>query len=92
MDFTLYDEDFGMRDDLVANLHFSKKDIIKQVGGDPTQRQYHMQWFNLYGCNASKDNKYSKMQNEDHDLSTTYKGRVLVEYSCIDMDTPEFKI
>ena len=51
-----------------------------------------MQWVNLYGCNATVSNKQAQIQNEDLELSTTFKGRVLVEYSCLDMETPEFKI
>jgi len=60
LDFELYDEDLGVSSELVANLHFSIKEIIKNVGGNPKERRYHMQWFNLYGSNPSESNKYSE--------------------------------
>ena len=92
LDFELYDYDGVGSDELVANMTFSKKEIIRKVGGDPNKRKFHTQWFNLYGCNPSKDNKISKEQNADSEKSTTFKGRVLVEFSCIDMENPTFKI
>lgn len=89
--FELYDQDLTS-DDLVATLTFSIKNIIKRVGSDGKKRQYHLEWFNLYGANTSGSGDNVTIQNEQIEHSTTFKGRVLIEYSCIDMESPVFKV
>lgn len=41
LDFQLYDSD-TVKDELVANLQISIKEVIKKVGGDSKKRKYHM--------------------------------------------------
>jgi hypothetical protein len=60
INFELFDSD-ALSNEMVANLHFSIKDILEKVGQDPKVRKYHLQWFNLYGCNTSVRNKISVM-------------------------------
>jgi hypothetical protein len=62
--FTMYDYDFGMRDDMVCSFKFSIKDILKSDSSrnkkdvwnaiseefEP-EMTYTMRWVNLYGCN-----------------------------------------
>lgn len=81
-----------MVDELVANLRLSIKEIISKVGNDPNKRRHHLQWYNLYGSNPSESNSFSKEQNEDIEKATTFKGRVLIEVSCINMDNPMLAI
>jgi len=54
--------------------------------------KYKMQWFNLYGSNPEYEGKNASMQNEDPDAATTFKGRVLIEYSLINDEHPVMKM
>jgi len=97
--FSLYDYDRGQRDDLVASMGFSLKEILKtdsSKAGDDIN--YTMKWVNLFGCNPADSGSFgarkkaADSQNENPDEATTFKGRVLVEYFSVDCKHPEMKI
>jgi len=93
--FNLYDWD-ATGDDLVASMRFSIKDILKTTDntglleGEP--KKYEMRWVNLYGCNPEYSGKHAEEQNKYPLEATTFKGRVLVEYWCIDDEHPVMKV
>jgi len=92
--FNLYDYDATARDDLVASMKFSIKEILKIDSSmkEPGEMDYKMQWINLFGCNPDCTGSEADAQNNNPDLSTTFKGRVLVEYGVIDDQHPAMKI
>ena len=76
-------------------MTFSIKDMISTVdNGQEGQNRFKMKWVNLFGCNAEvdEDAKWGAIQNADVHEATTFKGRVLVEYSMIDEKHPVMKI
>ena len=93
--FSLYDYDFGTRDELVASMKFSLKEILKTDSSKcgPGDVNYTTRWVNLFGCNPDyAGRKAAGPQNENPDEATTFKGRVLVEYWVTECKHPEMKI
>lgn len=82
------------RDDLVATLQFSIREMLKTDSSKKPKGQYNytMKWVNLFGCNAAYTGKEADKQNDEIDLASTFKGRVLIEYMTIDAKHPIMKI
>lgn len=56
--FQLYDHDTIGRDDLVATMQFSIKEMLKTDSTkNPKNPKYTMKWVNLFGCNAAHTGK-----------------------------------
>ena len=56
--FQLYDHDTLARDDLVATMQFSIKEMLKTDSSkNPKNPKYTMKWVNLFGCKADKSGK-----------------------------------
>ena len=83
------DEDIG-KDEVVGSLMFNLKDIIEN---------FHMNiepqfaWKNIYGSPMNqKDTIYKEEMNENPELASNWKGRVLMQVTCEETDKPVVKV
>lgn len=88
LDFVLYDYNATSRDEYVANIHFS----IKELDARLEKEKFILQWFNLYGGHQKNSGKIVDEQNKEPEKATTYKGRILLEIRSKTMDQPVLKI
>lgn len=66
----LYDED-KIADEVVASMNFNLKDCIGSLNG-----KYF--WKNLYGSPLGKSGENTKLMNENPEVASTWKGRILM--------------
>lgn len=51
-----------------------------------------MKWINLFGAPVGRSGKNSDLMNNNPTEASDWKGRMLVEYFCIEHKYPEFKV
>ena len=79
--FKLYDfENTGLHE-LVGSLVFSIKDILAVPG--PT-----FNWVNIYGAPLGKSGENTNKMNNNPEIASTWKGRILVQYHAEDTKNP----
>ena len=81
----LFDEDLLTGDDGIGSIMFSVKDIISNYDGPGNDV---LLWKNIYGAPATRDNEFAKLMNENEDLRSDWKGRVLLHISVADTKYP----
>lgn len=75
----LWDED-NVTDEIVGSMFFSLKKIVNECGGNGT-----LTWTNLYGSPLGVSGKNTDRMNENPELASTWKGRLLMHISCVDI-------
>ena len=50
-----------------------------------------MKWLNLYGAHADYSGPWCDEMNDDPNIASSWKGRLLVEYFTVDVKYPTFK-
>ena len=83
--FKIYDHDTAGSDELVGSMIFSIKKICKQEGGE-------FNWINVYGSPLGHSGKVTKQMNNNPELASNWKGRILVHYEAVETKNPEMKI
>jgi hypothetical protein len=83
--FKLYDYDATASDELVGSMMFSIKEIVNTPGGET-------KWINLYGAPVGYSGGNCDKMNNHPEHSSSWKGRILVQYSAEDTKNPEMKI
>lgn len=83
--FGLYDYDSAGSDELVASMIFSIKEIVKEPGAK-------FKWLNLFGAPLDCSGDNTKRMNNNPELASTWKGRLLVQFYSEDTKHPEMKI
>jgi len=85
--FQLYDYDAAGSNELVASTIFSIKRQVKEAGDTGL-----FQWVNLYGAPKDRSGANTDLMNEKPEYASTWKGRMLMHFSCEDVKEPEMKI
>lgn len=79
----LFDED-KLADEIVGSLIFNMKDI---VGG---KHGFYF-WKNIYGSPLGVGGENTRLMNENPDLASTWKGRILMKVTAEKTEKPEIK-
>lgn len=82
----LFDEDILSGDDAIGSIMFSIKDIISNYDGPDKDA---LIWQNIYGAPATCSNDFATVMNEQAELGSDWKGRVLLYLSVQDTKYPQ---
>lgn len=81
----LYDED-KMSNEIVGSMFFNAKDIL-------AKQQDRFFWKNVYGSPLGYKGENTNKMNENPELASTWKGRILMQVEVIkDVSKPEIKV
>ena len=76
-----------MVDEIVGSMIFSLKKLIAD-GSVPGGRFF---WHNLYGSHNGYSGKVSDMMNDNPELGSSWKGRIMMHIEATDAKHPERK-
>ena len=82
----VFDED-KITDEIVGSMYFSLKRIVNESGPEGV-----MVWKNLYGSPLGCSGDNTNRMNDNPEIASTWKGRILMHLSSFDTKTPEMKI
>jgi hypothetical protein len=86
MIFKLWDEN-KVSDELVGSLKFSIKEMTKATSEAPVYR-----WVNVYGAPLGVSGDNTDIMNNNPEMATQWKGRILVMYYSEDTKKPVMKM
>lgn len=78
--FKVYDDDLS-GDEIVGAIYYDLKDIIPDANGKPGKLNGRFDWKNIYGAPMDMHGKWVDKMNENPEVASFWKGRVLVQ--CI---------
>ena len=82
----LFDED-KVTDEIVGSMYFSLKKLIAD-GAVPGGKFY---WHNLYGAPIGYSGKTCDLMNDNPEVGSAWKGRILMQIESVDSKHPERK-
>lgn len=82
----LYDED-RVADEIVGSMYFSLKKMIAD-GSVPNGRFF---WHNMYGAPTGYSGTNCNLMNEQPELGSAWKGRILMQIESEESKHPERK-
>jgi len=82
----LYDED-NVVDELVGSMYFSLKKLIRE-GSVPGGKYY---WHNLYGAPEGYSGSTCDLMNDQPEMGSAWKGRILMQIEAEEVKHPERK-
>ena len=95
--FKLMDED-KVADEVIGSLLFDLKDILtnsnvsKEKGGRKAKPTSQLFWKNIYGSPLNQSNSpHKSLMNENPEMASTWKGRVLCQVICEETTDPKIK-
>jgi hypothetical protein len=80
----LFDED-KISDEIVGSMLFNIKEIIGKKNGK-------FFWKNIYGAPLGRSGDNCKNMNNNPEVGSTWKGRILMQVEAIKTDKPELKL
>lgn len=80
----LWDED-KIADEIVGSFSFNLKSMIKDQNG-----QFF--WKNIYGSPLNVQGETKKAMNENPDIASTWKGRMLIQITAEETEKPEIMV
>jgi hypothetical protein len=88
----VYDSD-TVQDELAATTELNIKSMIKYDNSNPNIKgKTQCKWINLYGAPTGRSGSNTNRMNKNPDEASNWKGRIVVEYWCIDHKFPEYKV
>jgi hypothetical protein len=75
--FKVYDDDLS-GDELIGAICFNIKDFIPDADGNPGKFNGLYDWKNVFGAPLSVSGKISEKMNENPEIASFWKGRILV--------------
>ena len=82
----VYDED-KISDEIVGSMNFSLKNIVNNMGENGI-----LVWKNLYGSPMGCSGQNTNLMNENPEMASFWKGRILMHISSYDVKNPEMKV
>jgi hypothetical protein len=82
----VFDED-KISDEIVGSMNFSLKKIITGEGPNGI-----LVWKNLYGSPLGCSGANTESMNNNPEIASTWKGRMLLHISSFDTKNPEMKV
>ena len=83
MVMSIWDED-KVVDEAVGSIIFSLRDLVKKG----SQEGGCMHWVNVYGAPVDRKGEWSTAMNNNPELASTWKGRLLLNVICADISSP----
>lgn len=83
----LFDED-NVVDEIVGSMYFSLKKLIRD-GSVPGGLYF---WHNLYGCPNGYTGSICDLMNEQPEVGSSWKGRILMQIEAEEAKHPERKV
>jgi hypothetical protein len=74
----VYDYNKAMADEIVGSLNFSYKNIVNNGSGE----EGILVWKNIYGSPLGCSGANTNMMNDNNELASNWKGRILMHISC----------
>lgn len=88
----LYDED-NLTSELAATTELSIKSMLKYDQSNPNLKvKSQCKWINLYGAPTGRSGSNTHLMNTNPEEASNWKGRICIEYWCVDHKYPEFKV
>lgn len=84
----LFDED-KIKDEIVGSIIFNLKDYIDQKSGKPTSRFF---WKNIYGSPLDVSGENTNLMNNNPELASTWKGRILMQVCAEKTEKPLIQV
>jgi len=85
--FKIYDED-TISDELIGSIHLELKDIIPDANGNPGRFNGGFDWKNIYGSPLGTSGHMTDAMNENPEISSLWKGRILIQCMCEETEKP----
>lgn len=87
--FRVFDENSKVNaDELIGSIHFELKDIIPDVDGKTGRFNKKFDWKNIYGSPLGVSGKNTNMMNNNPELGSLWKGRILIQCTCEETEKP----
>ena len=83
----VYDKD-SVKDEIVGSMFFSLKQLINNASTE----EGFLKWYNLFGSPLGCSGDNTDKMNNYPEFASTWKGRILMHISCVDVKNPEMKI
>jgi len=77
----VYDED-SVRDDLIGSIQFDIDYMLKNLNGE-------FFWKNIYGAPLGVSGEVTRQMNNDPDVASTWKGRILIRVGAEQTERPK---
>lgn len=85
--FRVYDED-AICDEIIGSIHIELKDIVPDANGNPGRFQGGFDWKNIYGSPVNVSGSMTDKMNNNPEIATFWKGRILMQCLCEETDKP----
>lgn len=82
MIFKIVDDNDVMADETIGCIHFEQKDILPDANGKEGRLQNKWDWKQIYGAPMGVSGKNRDRMNDNPELASLWKGRVLVHTSA----------
>lgn len=76
--FKVYDDDLS-GDEIVGSIFYDLRDIIPDANGKPGKLNGRFEWKNIYGAPMEMSGKWVDKMNENPEVASYWKGRILVQ-------------
>ena len=74
----MFDDDLS-GDEIVGSIYYDLRDIIPDANGKPGKLNGRFEWKNIYGAPMEMSGKMVDKMNENPEVASFWKGRVLVQ-------------
>jgi len=91
MVFKVYDED-TISDELIGSINFDLKDIVPDADGNPGRLSGKFDWKQIYGSPLDCSGKMTDLMNNNPEIASFWKGRILLKATCEETEKPMLKI
>ena len=89
--FKIYDDDLT-GDELVGAINYDLKDIIPDANGKPGLLNNKYDWKNIYGAPVGHSGKMCDKMNNNPEVASLWKGRILVQCVAEETEKPLLKL
>lgn len=89
--FKIYDED-TISDEIIGAIHYDLKDIIPDANGKEGRLNNKFDWKNIYGAPLDHSGKWCDKMNDNPEVASFWKGRILVQCVAELTEKPLLKV
>jgi hypothetical protein len=91
MVFKVYDED-TIKDEIIGSINYDLKDVIPDANGKEGRLNNKFDWKNIYGAPLDHSGKWCDKMNNNPEVATLWKGRILVQVVAEKSEKPLLKM
>lgn len=89
--FKIFDDDLT-GDEIVGAINYDLKDIIPNANGKPGKLNNKFDWKNIYGAPVGVSGHMVDKMNENPEVASLWKGRILVQCCAEVSEKPLLKV